>query len=615
MTRPSLRALRLPAAVVTALAVVGSLALHLPAYLGLGILHEYFEAHPPVALPRAEVEFVVAPPRDGPLDEAAAPPEEASSAEAEESEVGPAEALEEVAEERVQARRRRRRAPPPPSPEPAPEPEPEPESVEATPAPSLPPPPAPPEPQERLAVEQRAQNREDPTDARFVAEEANTVDEETVARLRNQVDDAEVPDVGASPEAPTELPEEGTAEETVVEELREAEGLAERDATPEEALRERPEEAPEQTAPSRSPRPTHARAAEGGGRTGGDEADRRAAAGGGARARGGGARAPETMVITDGDGTFTIPIPPPAPEGSGEGDGGGDAVAGRGEGTAGEGRGAGRAGRGRSRRGGRGRSGDGAPNLRLSWTDFSSLYSEEELERERELYLEQRRTSLRGARRDRRWRRFRAALENYVFDVRPGNQTALNAAASPFAAYLARVHRRIHQRFADRFLRNLPSTVEAAYRRDPNMHTLLEIGIAENGTVERIGIVSTSGDVLFDLGAFNSVMDAQPFGVPPEAIRSPNGLTYFRWGFYRNQRQCGTFNARPVLLARAPPRRRPIDRGGVGDRPPDLEPEAPAAPATPEPPPVPEARAEDPLDVLRSPAGSDPGQAPPAPPQ
>ena len=34
----------------------------------------------------------------------------------------------------------------------------------------------------------------------------------------------------------------------------------------------------------------------------------------------------------------------------------------------------------------------------------------------------------------------------------------------------------------------------------------------------------------------------------PSSILSGDGRVYFHWGFYRNQRQCGTFNAEPYIL-------------------------------------------------------------------
>ncbi len=40
--------------------------------------------------------------------------------------------------------------------------------------------------------------------------------------------------------------------------------------------------------------------------------------------------------------------------------------------------------------------------------------------------------------------RVQSSLENFIPEVKPGNQTALNTRAAPFAAYIARMHRSIH---------------------------------------------------------------------------------------------------------------------------------------------------------------------------
>src|SRR5262249_20350875 len=39
----------------------------------------------------------------------------------------------------------------------------------------------------------------------------------------------------------------------------------------------------------------------------------------------------------------------------------------------------------------------------------------------------------------------RSAIENFVLDVKPGNQEELGTRASPFAAYITAVHRQIHK--------------------------------------------------------------------------------------------------------------------------------------------------------------------------
>jgi hypothetical protein len=48
------------------------------------------------------------------------------------------------------------------------------------------------------------------------------------------------------------------------------------------------------------------------------------------------------------------------------------------------------------------------------------------------------------------------------------------------------------------------------------------------------------------------VITAGPYEPTPEAIRSKDGRIYLRWGFYRNWRQCGTFNVEPYILTEVP---------------------------------------------------------------
>jgi hypothetical protein len=54
---------------------------------------------------------------------------------------------------------------------------------------------------------------------------------------------------------------------------------------------------------------------------------------------------------------------------------------------------------------------------------------------------------------------------------------------------------------------------------------------------------------MFDVASMNAVRRSAPFGEAPEAIRSADGKVYIHWGFYRNERQCGTFNAEPFVLS------------------------------------------------------------------
>ena len=50
----------------------------------------------------------------------------------------------------------------------------------------------------------------------------------------------------------------------------------------------------------------------------------------------------------------------------------------------------------------------------------------------------------------------------------------------------------------------------------------------------------------------DTVITAGPYEATPDAIRSVDGRIYLRWGFYRNWRQCGTFNVEPYILTEVP---------------------------------------------------------------
>ena len=214
----------------------------------------------------------------------------------------------------------------------------------------------------------------------------------------------------------------------------------------------------------------------------------------------------------------------------------------------------------------------GGEQLGLSYSDFESVYGEEELRRAREARLEERRSRSRGRSREREWAQFRAAIENYTPEVRIGNQTALNAAASPFATFLSDMHRRIHSEFVDRYIASLsPSSPDGL--NDPALRTTLEISVNRDGSIHRVGIVRTSGNTLFDFGAFSSVWRAQPFPEPPDVILSGDGRAWLRWDFDRAQSHCWTSNAHPFIPRNTPD---PVDHG-----------EPPAASTTPGPAPAP----------------------------
>ncbi|MFW6050413.1 MAG: TonB C-terminal domain-containing protein [Myxococcota bacterium] len=523
-----------PAILALAIAMMVSVGLHVPAYEVLGVLADDLLSSDSRGPAPTEIDLTVE--DEDPLEE---PPEDPDE---------PPEATESAveSEKRDTVTRDEERPRPKRRPKPEEQKEQKEEQKEAEREPQR----AQADPAHKLAVTQRSRDPdvERPEDAEYLAEENNRVEEETVARMRNDVRDDAEPSPGPAREGPTEEP--GSADETEVAQMREMEGSDAREPTPEESREERPKEVAEvdpSPVPSGEAGAPGAPSEERGGRgpEGAERTARREV-----RERQGAEPAPrgdEHMVVEDGYGTLRIPA----------------GRAGRREGEAGRGdSAASREQRARAARSGRRGSGkDGrldriGPNQRFAWSQLEELYGEERLEEERRAYIRERKSRRQGSNRQERWQEFRAAIENFVPNVKPGNQTALNAAASPFAEYISAVHRRIHRKFADEFLRGLP-TWSTSPLANPDLKTKLEIILNRDGTVHRVGVVETSGLAPFDYGAFAAVMGAQPYPEPPLGILSGDGRVYFHWGFYRNQRQCGTFNAEPYILPNPPGTSRP----------------------------------------------------------
>jgi TonB family protein len=196
----------------------------------------------------------------------------------------------------------------------------------------------------------------------------------------------------------------------------------------------------------------------------------------------------------------------------------------------------------------------GALNVNVGASQIAAIVGTDTLRREREADGERRKSEHRGSWAAASLERWRSAIENYVSDVKPGNQTALNAARVPFASYLNGMHNRIHPIFADSFLESLDNLPATHPLNDQHLVTILEIVLTREGRLRRMGVVRASGVTAFDIGALDSVDRAQPFGPAPGAIVSPDGNVYLHWEFHREEAlACSTFGARPYLLAAPPP--------------------------------------------------------------
>jgi hypothetical protein len=202
-------------------------------------------------------------------------------------------------------------------------------------------------------------------------------------------------------------------------------------------------------------------------------------------------------------------------------------------------------------------------NLNLSHADAVAVVGEKQLTEDRRMDRLRRRSQRAGAWKKVGLERWRSAIENYVPMVKPGNTTALNAAKSPFASYLNDIHNKIHPIFADDYLSSLRRLPGTDPQNRPELVAHAEIILSkEDGSLVKAGIVRHSGVTAFDVSALESILQASPFGKPPEAILSPDGRVYLHWEFYRNPDfACSTYFAHPFILKNAPPPNTPPPSG------------------------------------------------------
>jgi len=226
---------------------------------------------------------------------------------------------------------------------------------------------------------------------------------------------------------------------------------------------------------------------------------------------------------------------------------------------------------------------DSGVRTSLDINDVVAAVGSDELARQRAADGERRRSKHRGSWHSTSFERWRGSIENYVSSVRPGNQTALNTARVPFATYLVQIHNRMHPVFADTFLSSLDALPFDHPINDYKLYTSLEIVVEPNtGQIVKMGVTKTSGITGFDVGALDSVKRSGPFGKAPAAIVSSDGNVYLHWEFHRNPiYACSTMNARPFLLNNPPPIDGPKDGPPRNPKPPADPRERGVPPAAP----------------------------------
>jgi hypothetical protein len=436
----------------------------------------------------------------------------------------------------------------------------------------------------RIAVKQHVEDehQKDNPDAKYISDKANRVAEETRARITSTDQDEKKPSPGSAPSGPAEEP--GNAEETHV--RQEADVKGEKDVSPGGAQAEKAARATAALPAEQLGKAGAAAPGKVGAQQHQPTPSERAAQDKNQEAKVAtqeAAGVPEVVASESGAFSMSRPqaatpeqkarkakkrLPPRRPRSIAE------AINGLGA--------AGRT--------------PGGVALNLTPNMAAEAIGSDELSRLRRSDGERRRSAHRGSWRTPGLERYRSAIENYVAAVKPGNQTALNTAAVPFAAYLNQIHARIHPIFADQFLSHLDDLPASHPMNDPNLITSLEIVVErEEGRLVRRGVTRTSGVTMFDISAIDAVERAGPFGTPPAEIVSPDGNVYLHWEFRRDAMACSTLFAHPFIL-NVPPKPAPLPggtplppfRGPDDEKPPAGErhglfvPEAEPAPAAPE---------------------------------
>jgi len=187
--------------------------------------------------------------------------------------------------------------------------------------------------------------------------------------------------------------------------------------------------------------------------------------------------------------------------------------------------------------------------LALSDKEFEYLFGAD-AEAERRLAQTQR--STRFGKFQRNAARVRASLENFIPEVKPGNQTALNTRAAPFAAYIAKMHRSIHKLWGFGALEDWDELPSSSPLNNHNLSTTLEMVLNRDGTIDKVTVVRASGYLAFDAAAIDVAFNAGPYPDPPRQIRSANGKIYVHWQFHRDERQCATSGVDYFILDNPP---------------------------------------------------------------
>ena len=126
------------------------------------------------------------------------------------------------------------------------------------------------------------------------------------------------------------------------------------------------------------------------------------------------------------------------------------------------------------------------------------------------------------------------------------------AAQIEFSAYIAQMHRSIHDKWGFGQILVWDEQPRTSPVNDPTLLATLEFVLNGDGTIDNIKVIRSSGLAAYDVAAVDVAYSAGPYPNAPKAIRSANGKIYIHWDFHRDDRQCATSGVNYYILNNLP---------------------------------------------------------------
>ncbi len=140
------------------------------------------------------------------------------------------------------------------------------------------------------------------------------------------------------------------------------------------------------------------------------------------------------------------------------------------------------------------------------------------------------------------WQRTRQAMENFDVAIETGSETHLNTKRDDYARFINTYHAQIHEAWWQQvgIMDRRDGKSQQSFDADA---VKLEMRILADGHIDKVAIVSTSGNTFMDAEAIRINYAVKKTIRPPENIVCKDGAVYLHWEFSRGPGKCSTEGA------------------------------------------------------------------------